>query len=109
MFYDIPFGHLTTIDREITACCIAIMNCPDSNLIKFMEFMINCCDSAKGEMYATAKKLGQKLKDNCRGIIGQPPLYKDDEVFFSRVCIISHKSISHFPYCTSSKLPRRVR
>ena len=28
MFYDILFGHLTTIDREITACCIAIMTVP---------------------------------------------------------------------------------
>ena len=50
MFYDILFGRLTTVDREITARCIAIMN---------------RADPAKGETYATAKKLGQKLKDNC--------------------------------------------
>ena len=82
MFYDILFGRLTTIDREITARCIAIMNRADPDLIKFMEFMVNRCDPAKGETYATAKKLGQELLDNCRGVVGQPPLYKDGEKFF---------------------------
>jgi len=79
MFYDILFGRLTTIDREITARCIAIMNRADPDLIKFMEFMVNRCDPAKGETYATGKKLGQELLDNCRGVVGQPPLYKDGE------------------------------
>ncbi len=79
MFYDILFGRLTTVDREITARCIAIMNRADPDLIKFMEFMVNRCDPAKGETYATAKKLGQELLDNCRGVVGQPPLYKDGE------------------------------
>ncbi len=79
MFYDILFGRLTTIDREITARCIAIMNRADPDLIKFMEFMVNRCDPAKGETYATGKKLGQELLDNCRSVVGQPPLYKDGE------------------------------
>jgi len=79
MFYDILFSRITTIDREITTCCIAIMNCADPDLIKFMEFMVNWCDPAKGETYATGKKLGQELLDNCRGVVGQPPLYKDGE------------------------------
>jgi 3-oxoacyl-ACP reductase-like protein len=82
MFYDILFGRLTTVDREITARCIAIMNRADPDLIKFMEFMVNRCDPAKGETDATAKKLGQELLDNCRGVVGQPPLYKDGELFF---------------------------
>jgi fatty acid synthase subunit alpha len=82
MFYDILFGRLTTVDREITARCIAIMNRADPDLIKYMEFMVNRCDPAKGETYATAKKLGQELLDNCRGVVGQPPLYKDGELFF---------------------------
>ena len=37
-------GRLTTIDREITACCI--MNRADPDLIKFMEFMVDQCDAA---------------------------------------------------------------
>jgi hypothetical protein len=79
MFYDILSGRLTTVDREITAHCIAIMNRADRDLIKFMEFMINQRDPAKGETYAMAKKLGQELLDNCRGVVGQLPLYKDGE------------------------------
>jgi fatty acid synthase subunit alpha, fungi type len=47
MFYDILFSRLTTVDREITARCIAIMNRADTDLIKFMEFMVNRCDPSK--------------------------------------------------------------
>jgi len=90
MFYDILFGRLTTVDREITARCIAIMNRADPDLIKFMEFMVNQCDPAKGETYATAKKLGQELLDNCRGVVGQPPLYKDGEMSFRSIHQILH-------------------
>jgi 3-oxoacyl-ACP reductase-like protein len=89
MFYDILFGRLTTVDSEITARCIAIMNRADPDLIKFMEFMVNRCDPAKGETYATAKKLGQELFDNCRGVVGQPPLHKDGELFFRSMHNIS--------------------
>jgi 3-oxoacyl-ACP reductase-like protein len=85
MFYDILSSRLTTVDREITARYIAIMNCANPDLIKFMEFMVNCCDPTKGEMYATAKKLGQELLDNCQGVVGQPPLYK---VTFPLICLL---------------------
>jgi 3-oxoacyl-ACP reductase-like protein len=34
MFYDIIFGRLTTVDREITSRCIAIMNRADPTLIE---------------------------------------------------------------------------
>jgi hypothetical protein len=97
MFYNILFGRLTTVDCEITARCIAIMNRADCDLIKFMEFMVNRCDPAKGETYATVKKLGQELLDNCRGVVGQLPLYKDGEYIFPEyssnlICL------SYFPY-----------
>jgi fatty acid synthase subunit alpha, fungi type len=102
MFYDILFGWLTTVDREITARCIAIMNRADPDLIKFMEFMVNRCDPSKGETYATAKKLGQELLDNCRGVVGQPPLYKDGEDFLSDpYTLFSYASFSHIPHRAS--------
>ena len=41
--------------------------------------MVNRCNPAKGETYTTGKKLGQELLDNCRGVVGQPLLYKDGE------------------------------
>jgi hypothetical protein len=41
--------------------------------------------------HATGKKLGQELLDNCRGVAGQPPLYKHSEDFLS-------DPHTHFPY-----------
>ena len=35
MFYDIIFGRLTTVDREITARCIQIMNRADPAMLRY--------------------------------------------------------------------------
>ncbi|KZT01368.1 fatty acid synthase [Laetiporus sulphureus 93-53] len=77
MFYDIIFGRLTTVDREITARCIAIMNRADPELVTYMQYYIDKCDPNRGETYKLAKQFGQQLIDNCREVVGQPPLYKD--------------------------------
>ena len=49
MFYDILFGRLKTVDREITARCIAIMNRADPELITYMQHVINQVDANKSE------------------------------------------------------------
>ncbi|RDX57079.1 fatty acid synthase [Lentinus brumalis] len=77
MFYDIIFGRLTTVDREITARCIAIMNRADPELVTYMQYYIDQCDAERGETYKLAKQFGQQLIDNCREVVNQPPLYKD--------------------------------
>ncbi|CAL1716945.1 unnamed protein product [Somion occarium] len=77
MWYDIIFGRLTTVDREITARCIAIMNRADPELVEYMQYNIDQCDPNRGETYKLAKQFGQQLIDNCREVVGQPPLYKD--------------------------------
>ncbi|KAF8525925.1 hypothetical protein BU17DRAFT_74311 [Hysterangium stoloniferum] len=77
MWYDIIHGRLTTVDREITARCIAIMNRADPALLQYMQYHINTCDPSRGETYRLAKEFGQQLIDNCREAVGQPPLYKD--------------------------------
>ena len=77
MFYDIIFGRLTTVDREITARCIAIMNRADPDLITYMQYYIDQCDPERGETYKLAKQFGQQLIDNCREVVDKPPLYKD--------------------------------
>lgn len=79
MFYDIIFGRLTTVDREITARCIAIMNRADPSLLSYMQYYIDNCDSNRGPTYKLAKDFGQRLIDNCHEVVGQPPLYKDGE------------------------------
>ncbi|KAF9007571.1 fatty acid synthase [Cyathus striatus] len=77
MYYDIIFGRLTTVDREITARCIALLNRADPDMLRYMEFNINKCDPSKGENYRLAKEFGQQLIDNTREVIGKPPMYKD--------------------------------
>ncbi|KAF5382044.1 hypothetical protein D9615_004428 [Tricholomella constricta] len=77
MYYDIIFGRLTTVDREITARCIALLNRADPEMLAYMQYNINQCDPSKGVTYKLAKEFGQRLIDNTREVIGKPPVYKD--------------------------------
>ncbi|KPV74523.1 uncharacterized protein RHOBADRAFT_28081 [Rhodotorula graminis WP1] len=77
MWMDILFGRLTTVDRDITARCLVIMNRADPALIDYMQYTIDNCPTERGEKYVLAKQFGQTLLDNCREMIGQAPLYKD--------------------------------
>jgi len=77
MYYDIIHGRLTTVDRELTARCIALLNRADPELLTYMQYNIDRCDPSKGETYALAKQFGQQLIDNTKQVIGQPPVYKD--------------------------------
>lgn len=76
-YYDIIFGQLTTVDREITTRCIALLNRADPDMLQFMQYNINQCDSLKGETYRLAKEFGQNLIDNTREVIRKPLTYKD--------------------------------
>ena len=77
MYYDIILGRLTTVDREITVRCIALLNQADPDMLQFMQYNINQCDASKGETYRLAKEFGQKLIDNTREVIRKPPMYND--------------------------------
>jgi fatty acid synthase subunit alpha len=100
MFYDIIFGRLTTVDREITARCIAIMNRADPELIHYFQYYIDRCDPSRGENYALAKQFGQQLIDNCKEVLGHPPLYKDGKhcQLFGSTKLRLTLCHSHFPY-----------
>ncbi|KAJ3916064.1 fatty acid synthase [Lentinula edodes] len=77
MYYDIIFGRLTTVDREITARCIHLLNRADPEMLAYMQYNIDQCDPSKGDTYKLAKEFGQQLIDNTHQFIGQPPVYKD--------------------------------
>jgi fatty acid synthase subunit alpha, fungi type len=47
-----------------------------------MQYHIDQCDATRGETYKLAKEFGQRLIDNCREAVGQPPLYKDGQLHF---------------------------
>ena len=115
MYYDIIFGRLTTVDREITARCIALLNRADPDILQFMQYNINQCDASKGETYRLAKEFGQKLIDNTREVIGKPPMYKDGGcISFSRLfmfiinaCFCFLKLLSQLRH--TQKLQRRAK
>ena len=77
MFYDIIFGCLLTVDREITTRCITLLNHADPKLLTYMQYHIDQVDPLKGNTYQLAKQFSQQLIDNTRKVIGQPPVYKD--------------------------------
>lgn len=77
MYYDIIFGRLKVIDREIVSQCIRIMNRSNPTLIDFMQYHIDNCPTERGETYALAKELSQQLIENCKDVLEVAPVYKD--------------------------------
>ncbi|KAL1996066.1 hypothetical protein VTN49DRAFT_389 [Thermomyces lanuginosus] len=77
MYYDIIFGRLRVVDREIVSQCIQIMNRSNPLLLEFMQYHIDHCPTERGETYQLAKELGQQLIENCKEVLGKPPVYKD--------------------------------
>ncbi|KAF5337956.1 hypothetical protein D9757_014846 [Collybiopsis confluens] len=77
MYFDIIFGRLTTVDREITARCIHLLNRADPEMLAYMQYHIDQTDPTKGANYKLAKEFGQQLIDNTRQVLEQPPVYKD--------------------------------
>ncbi|KAK9462404.1 3-oxoacyl-reductase [Lipomyces oligophaga] len=77
MYFDIIFGRLSVVDREIVSRCILLMNRSNPTLIEFMQYRIDHCPEKRGHTYELAKKLGQQLIDNCKDALGEDPVYKD--------------------------------
>ncbi len=77
MYYDIIFGRLKAVDREIVSRCIRIMNRSNPLLLDFMQYHMDNCPTERGETYQLAKELGQQLIENCKEVLGEPPVYKD--------------------------------
>lgn len=77
MYYDIIFGRLKAVDREIVSRCIRIMNRSNPLLLDFMQYHMDVCPTERGETYQLAKELGQQLIENCRDVLGESPVYKD--------------------------------
>lgn len=77
MYYDIIFGRLRAVDREIVSQCIRIMNRSNPTLLDFMQYHIDNCPTERGETYKLAKELGQQLIANCKDVMNAAPVYKD--------------------------------
>ena len=77
MYYDIIFGRLKAVDREIVSRCIRIMNRSNPTLLDFMQYHIDNCPTERGETYMLAKQLGEQLIENCKEVLGKAPVYKN--------------------------------
>jgi fatty acid synthase subunit alpha len=77
MYFDIIFGRLQAVDREIVSQCIRIMNRSNPTLLEFMQYHIDNCPTERGETYKLAKELGAMLIENCRDVLNVSPVYKD--------------------------------
>lgn len=77
MYYDIIFGRLKAVDREIVSQCIRIMNRSNPTLLDFMQYHIDNCPTERGETYQLAKELGAQLIQNCKDVLAVDPVYKD--------------------------------
>lgn len=77
MYFDIIFGRLQAVDREIVSQCIRIMNRSNPKLLDFMQYHIDNCPTDRGETYKLAKELGQQLIENCKEVLDVSPVYKD--------------------------------
>ena len=77
MYYDIIFGRLQVVDRDIVSQCIRIMNRSNPLLLDFMQYHIDNCPTERGETYRLAKELAQQLIENCREVLDVAPVYKD--------------------------------
>ena len=80
MYYDIIFGRLQVVDREIVSQCIRIMNRSNPTLIQYMQYHIDNCPTERGETYKLAKELGQQLIENCQDVLNEAPVFKDVSV-----------------------------
>lgn len=77
MYFDIIFGRLQTVDREIVSQCIRLMNRSNPKFLDFMQYHIDNCPTERGETYKLAKELGLMLIDNCKEVLEVSPVYKD--------------------------------
>ncbi|GAW18200.1 Fatty acid synthase subunit alpha [Xylariales sp. No.14919] len=77
MYYDVIFGRLQVVDREIVSQCIRIMTKSNPLLLEFMQYHIDNCPTERGETYKLAKELGEQLIENCKEVLNVSPVYKD--------------------------------
>ncbi|KAF9167813.1 3-oxoacyl-[acyl-carrier-protein] synthase [Actinomortierella ambigua] len=77
LLYDIIFGRLTVVDREVVAECLHVMNRVNPQLLDFMVYHIDHTSAERGKTYALAKEFGTLLIQNCREVLEASPVYKD--------------------------------
>ena len=77
MYFDIIFGRLKLINRELVSQYIRIMNRSNPTLVEFMQYHIDNGPTERGETYRLAKDLCYQLIAYCQEVLGAAPIYED--------------------------------
>ncbi|KAJ3148374.1 3-oxoacyl-[acyl-carrier-protein] synthase [Geranomyces michiganensis] len=79
LYYDLVFGRISDVNRELMNQCVHLMNRVDDaeSIISYMEYYLDNCDASKGENHVRAKKLGKILLDLCKEALASDPVYKN--------------------------------
>lgn len=77
MFWDVIFGRLSTVDREIVARCISLMNRANPTFIDFVQYHMDHVPTHRGATYKLVHELGLQLLENCKEVLNADPVYKD--------------------------------
>ena len=112
MYYDIIFGRLQAVDREIVSQCIRIMNRSNPLLLEFMQCHIDNCPTERGETYKLAQELGEQLIMNCRDVLYEAPVYKDVALPTGPQTIVDGRGnleYAEIPRASARKLEHYVR
>lgn len=82
LYYELLFGRLVNVDRDVTAKCLHVMNRSNRDLLEFMEYHIfKSPEMLKGdgsvEAYNLTRKYGEMLIKQVRDSLNVSPRYKD--------------------------------
>lgn len=80
LYYDIIFGRLKNVDREVAIKCRHVMNRADEKLLRYMEYRLHHSPEMQicpGDSYKLAQRYGDLLIENVRQALCGPPLYRD--------------------------------
>ena len=77
LYYDIVFGNIRSVDRQLRNQAIHLMNrCDDVEaVIDFMKYYVD--RSPQGEKYDRVRSLGQVLISHCENALSAEPVYKN--------------------------------
>ena len=78
LYYDIIFGRLTEVDREVTQKCIYLMNRSEKSFVEMFDFYMKKCGAKRDKpTYNLCYDLGTLLASNCRESMTVAPVFKD--------------------------------
>ena len=72
MWYDIFHGRISTVERDITAWCIAIINRADEPLLQYTQYYIDRCDLAVVKHTSWVRNLVSSSSITVRRLSGSP-------------------------------------